>query len=110
MAVKIENVELSELNGFTTYYSGSSPVSPMMVGSFIKSIDETKDVDLTGLLSELDECKLDHINEFKQQRKSLLEELEDAAEAYDIDETIVNEIIEWVNNTKPSFKIVWSTS
>lgn len=110
LATKIEEYDISELDGFTTYYSGSAPVSPMMVGAFIKSIDECKDVDLTGLLAELDEHSLEYSNEFKQQRQTLLECLETHAEDYDIDETIVNEVIEWVKNDKPSFKIVWSTS
>ncbi len=107
---KIDENELGELEGITTYYSGSAPITPMMVGAFIKSVDECNDVDLTGLLSELDENKLEYSNEFKQQRQHYLEGLETVAEDYGIEESIVNEVIEWVKNTKPSFKIVWSTS
>jgi hypothetical protein len=110
LAIKIDECELTELDGFTTYYSGSSRTTPMMVGAFIKSIDECNDVDLTGLLKELDECKFEYINEFKQARTSLLETLETVAEDYDLDKDIVKEIITWVKNTEPSFKIVWSTS
>ena len=106
----IEEHDIQEFDGFTTYYSGKAPTSPMMIGSFIKSINECADVDLTSLLLELDENKLEHINEFKVVRRQLLDTLETIAEDYGIEESIVNEIIEWINNTEPSFKIVWSTS
>lgn len=108
LAEKISIPELSELDGFTTYYSAHS--SPIMVGAFIKSINECNDVDLTGLLEEINTKNLEYYNEFKQQRTSLLRELETVAEDYGIEESIVNEVIEWINNTEPKFKIVWSTS
>jgi len=45
----IDKHELVDFDGFTTYYSGHNP-TPIMIGSFIKSINECNDVDLTILL------------------------------------------------------------
>lgn len=92
LANKIDENELSELEGFRTFYSGHG--TPIMVGSLIRSIDECKDVDLTELLEEVNKNALPHMNEFKQQRKHLLEGLETVAEDYGISEEIVNEVIE----------------
>jgi len=105
----ISNHEVQELDGFTTYYSGNGP-TPMMVGAYIKSINTTNDVDLTVLLDELEVNKLEYINEFKLQRNLVLASLEDATEGYGIVESVVNEVTDWVNDTEPSFKIIWSTS
>ena len=99
--------EMTEYMPLKTYYSGHS--DPMYVGSELKSLDESQNVNIVNFVKECGDMVNDEmINNFNEDKKYFLEQLEEMID--DDNREVFNEVKTWLENTVPTICVVWSTS
>lgn len=102
--------EIHEIDGvmFEAPYSGMGE-GPVYLGAHIKSLDPSDSGELSKFL---DLSNLDKVKEkYEELKAKSIEKLKNPPDwADEIGPDIFNDIIEWLENAKPTVRIIWSTS
>lgn len=86
------------------YYSGGAEMSPFFIGIEIDEIDECEDVDLDQLLLKFNNITVN----WNDVIKYVVDNIDKIKSEIDIKD--YNNLITWINNTKPYKLLCWSTS